>query len=59
VRSSRRIAAIWRCHIGLEEDLPQTRAAWEFLAPDLARYDRALFTAAEYVPPQLAGRRTR
>jgi len=56
LRSSRRIAAIWRCHIGLDEDLPQTRAAWEFLAPDLARYDRALFTAAEYVPPQLTGR---
>jgi len=55
VRSSRRITAIWRCHIGLDEDLPQTRAAWDFLAPDLARYDHALFTAAEYVPPQLTG----
>src|SRR5262249_41800108 len=53
VRSSRRITAIWRCHIGLDEDLPQTRAAWSFLAPDLARYDRAVFTAAEDVPPQL------
>src|SRR5262245_19028954 len=55
VRASRRITAIWRCHIGLDEDLPQTRAAWDFLAPDLARYDHALFTAAEYVPPQVAG----
>jgi len=54
VRSSRRIDAVWRCHIGLDEDLPQSRAAWDFLAPDLARYDRAVFTAAEYVPPQLA-----
>jgi trehalose synthase len=54
VRSSRRIDAVWRCHIGLDEDLPQPRAAWDFLAPDLARYDRAVFTAAEYVPPQLA-----
>jgi trehalose synthase len=54
VRAARRIAAIWRCHIGIEEDLPQTRAAWDFLAPDVARYDRALFTAAEYIPPQLA-----
>src|SRR5215470_7063901 len=26
VRSSRRITAIWRSHIGLDEDLPQTRA---------------------------------
>jgi len=54
-RSSRRIAAVWRCHIGLDEELPQTRAAWDFLAPHLAYYDHALFTAAEYVPPQLAG----
>ncbi len=55
LRASRRITAIWRCHIGLDEDLPQTRAAWEFLAPDVARYDHSLFTAAEYVPPQVAG----
>ena len=55
VRTSRRISAIWRCHIGIDEDLPQTRAAWDFLAPDLPDYDHALFTAAEYVPPQLAG----
>jgi trehalose synthase len=55
VRSARPVTAIWRCHIGLDDDLPQTRAAWEFLAPDLASYDRAVFTAAEYVPPQLAG----
>jgi len=54
VRSSRRITAIWRSHIGLDEDLPQTRAAWDFLARDLALYDRAVFTAAEYVPRQLA-----
>jgi trehalose synthase len=55
MRSSRRITAVWRCHIGIDDDLPQTRAAWDFLAPDLAPYDRALFTAAEYVPPQLSG----
>src|SRR5262249_22469738 len=54
VRASRRITAIWRSHIGLDEDLPQTRAAWDFLARDLALYDRAVFTAAEYVPRQLA-----
>jgi trehalose synthase len=56
VRSSRRITAVWRCHIGIDEDLQQTRAAWDFLAPDLARYDTALFTAPEYVPPKLAPR---
>ncbi len=55
LRAARRISTIWRCHIGIDEDLPQTRAAWDFLAPDLWGYDHALFTAAEYVPPQLAG----
>jgi trehalose synthase len=55
VRSSRRITTIWRCHIGIDDDLQQTRAAWDFLASDVACYDHALFTAAEYVPPQLAG----
>src|SRR5262249_48881202 len=54
VRASRRITPIWRSPLGLDEDLPQTRAAWDFLAPDLARYDRAVFSAAEYVPRQLA-----
>jgi trehalose synthase len=32
VRRSRPIAAVWRCHIGLDRELPQTRAAWAFLA---------------------------
>lgn len=55
VRAARRVTALWRCHIGLDDDLPPTRAAWDFLAPDLAAYDRAVFTAAEYVPRQLGG----
>jgi trehalose synthase len=48
--------ALWRCHIGLEEDLPVTRAAWDFLRPYASLYDRAVFSVDEYVPPFLADR---
>jgi trehalose synthase len=48
--------AIWRCHIGLEEDLPVTRAAWEFLRPYASVYDDAVFSVQEYVPGFLADR---
>jgi trehalose synthase len=50
------IPAIFRCHIGVDDDLPQTRAAWEFLRPHADAYDFAVFTAPEYVPDFLAGR---
>jgi trehalose synthase len=50
------IRAIWRCHIGLEEDLPVTRAAWEFLRPYASIYDRAVFSVPEYIPKFLADR---
>jgi trehalose synthase len=46
--------AIWRCHIGLEETTPATRAAWEFLHPYAMAYDECVFTAREYVPEYLA-----
>lgn len=52
------VAAIWRCHIGLGLDTPQTRAGWSFLEPWSPRYDRAVFTAPEYIPGFLAGRST-
>jgi trehalose synthase len=48
--------AIWRCHIGLEEDLPVTRAAWEFLRPYASVYDDVVFSVQEYVPGFLADR---
>src|SRR5918999_1454695 len=38
------LRAVWRCHIGLEEDLPVTRAAWEFLRPYASVYDRVVFS---------------
>jgi trehalose synthase len=47
---------VWRCHIGLEEELPATRAAWDFLRPYATVYDRAVFSVDEYVPPFLADR---
>lgn len=50
------IAALWRCHIGLDYETPQTRSAWRFLAPYTSAYDHAVFTAAEYVPEGLGVR---
>lgn len=44
---------VWRCHIGVDEDSPQTRAAWAFLRADVDAYDQTVFTAPEYIPPFL------
>ncbi len=49
------LRAIWRCHIGLDRHLPATRAAWSFLEPYATAYDRAVFSAPEYIPSYLAG----
>jgi trehalose synthase len=48
--------SIWRCHIGLDRDTPETRAAWEFLRPWAERYDHSVFSAPEYIPHYLAGK---
>jgi trehalose synthase len=50
------VRAIWRCHIGLEEDLPVTRAAWDFLRPYASVYDHAVFSVRDYIPRFLAER---
>lgn len=50
IRSKRDVRAIWRCHIGLDERNPSTRAAWEFLEAYAGDYERGVFSAAEYVP---------
>jgi len=52
------IRTIWRCHIGLDARLPETRAAWGFLKPYADTYDLAIFSAPEYIPDFLAGRAT-
>ena len=48
------LTAIWRCHIGLEEETPATAAAWDFLRPYAEAYDYSIFSAAEYIPQMLA-----
>jgi trehalose synthase len=50
--------SLWRCHIGLDEQTPQTRAAWRFLRPHAEPYDHAIFSAPEYIPDYLASRST-
>ena len=41
---------VWRCHIDTSSPNPET---WEFLRQFLAGYDAAIFTLAEFVPPDL------
>ncbi|HEX6201846.1 MAG TPA: glycosyl transferase family 1, partial [Thermoanaerobaculia bacterium] len=43
------VPAIWRCHIGLDDENAATRAAWAFLAPYTGAYAHAVFSAPEYV----------
>lgn len=50
------IPALWRCHIGVDEDTEHTRAAWNFLAPYFQPYRRMVFSVQEYVPPALTER---
>ena len=50
------VPAIFRCHIGLDEDQPANRSAWSFLKPFAEAYDYSVFSAAEYIPDFLAGR---
>lgn len=47
---------VFRCHIGSDEDLPQTRAAWDFLRGYAEVADYGIFSAPEYIPDFLAGR---
>jgi trehalose synthase len=42
---------IWRCHI--DSSAPHV-PVWEFLRPYIERHDRAIFTLASFVPPDLA-----
>lgn len=52
------VECIWRCHIGVDESNPQTRAAWKFLHPYAAAYRSAIFTAPEYIPDYFANQAT-
>jgi trehalose synthase len=50
------VRAVWRCHIGLDEQTDATRQAWEFLRPWLEPYARCVFSVAEYAPELARGR---
>ena len=56
LRAELGVRTVWRCHIGHDERLPATHAAWRFLKPYAETYDRAIFSAPEYIPDYLAGR---
>jgi trehalose synthase len=47
---------VWRCHIDTSEPNPD---AWRFFRPLLAQFDAAVFTMAEFVPPDLPIARVR
>jgi trehalose synthase len=47
---------LFRCHIGLDRDTPETRAAWGFLQPYAELCDYAIFSVPEYIPAFLAGK---
>jgi trehalose synthase len=49
---------VWRCHIGLDQRNAATQAAWDFLEPFSHAFDRAVFTAPEYVPDTFRDRAT-
>ncbi|MFC7203063.1 glycosyltransferase [Haloferax namakaokahaiae] len=50
------IPAVWRCHIGSEEDTPESKATWAHLRPWIEQYDRTVFSLPEYVPEFLTDR---
>jgi trehalose synthase len=56
LKSRLNLPAVWRCHIGLDEKLPSTQTAWEFLRPYAQIYDHSVFSASEYVPDYLEDR---
>lgn len=56
LRASMDLHAVWRCHIGVDVELPQTRAVWEFLRPYADGYGHGVFTAPEYIPDYLRTR---
>jgi trehalose synthase len=53
IRKKKKISAVWRCHIGLDRSNRQTEAVWDFLSTYVDDYDHFVFTAPEYLPPQI------
>jgi trehalose synthase len=58
VKAELGLKTVWRCHIGLDRVVPQTKTAWKFLRPFVQEYDRGIFTAPEYIPDFFADRAT-
>jgi trehalose synthase len=50
LREGHDVRTVWRCHIGLDQENEATRSVWRFLEPYAAGYDRAVFSAEEYIP---------
>jgi len=48
------LPTLWRCHIGLDRQTDNTRAAWDFLRPFAEKYDRTVFSIDDYVPEFLS-----
>jgi trehalose synthase len=56
--SERKIPTIFRCHIGLDQDVRQTREAWSFLSPYASACHRSVFSLREYIPRSLSNSAT-
>ncbi|MGH7447481.1 MAG: glycosyltransferase, partial [Longimicrobiales bacterium] len=56
LRETTEITAVWRCHIGLDDENAATADAWRFLEPYAADYEHAVFSAPEYAPAYYEGR---
>jgi trehalose synthase len=56
LRETTDITAVWRCHIGLDDECAATADAWRFLEPYASDYDHAVFSAPEYAPSYFEGR---
>jgi trehalose synthase len=54
--AEKNVSLVWRCHIGNDDHLPQTEAAWEFLKPYAEIFKLSVFSATEYIPGYLSGK---
>jgi trehalose synthase len=48
--TNKQVPMLWRCHIGFDQETPETKAAWGFLEKYVSQYDLSVFSAKEYVP---------
>lgn len=56
--AGRRIATVWRCHIGVDRGNIVSRRAWRFLQPYLSVVDRFVFSRSTYRPATIPAERT-